>query len=160
MVKRTLALTYFEKSIAVPQRTVRDALNSFKERNIIFITKAMFPDNSGKMQKMTTVEINVNTNQWITKLKKRAIVGWSINDFITPKPDPEELKSLLDRIHDDAYQYAEGETYELELPDGTLEYFGEDLQHALARLNPVHPKLKSYYQNMGTGWTMGFQLYG
>jgi hypothetical protein len=168
VTKWTLAPSYFEKSIGVPPRTVRDALNSFAERKIIYLTKSPFPDRSGKMQKMTTVEINLNTNQWTPKAKRRATVGWSIKEILNPKPDRKELQSVLDRIEDGSYQYAKGETYELTLPDGTVEEFGEDLYHALARLDPFHSELEKYYQDDegfgGNGgakqqWTLGFQLY-
>ncbi|GAI06571.1 unnamed protein product [marine sediment metagenome] len=168
VTKWTLAPSFFEKSIGVPQRTVRDALNSFKERKIIYLTKAPFPDRTKKMQGMTTVEINLNTNHWTPKAKKRAIIGWSIKDILNPKPDTRELQSVLDRIEDGSYQYAKGETYELTLPDGTVEEFGEDLYHAIARLNPFHPELETYYQDDSgfegdkeakQQWTLGFQLY-
>jgi len=168
VTKRTLAPSYFEKSIGVPQRTTRDALNSFAGRKIIYLTKAPFTRGSGETQRMTTVEINLNTNQWTLKPKKRPIIGWSIRDIINPKPDKRELQKVLDRFEEDEGEFYGAETYELTLPDGTVLEFGEDLYHALARLNPFHPQLEEYYQNDsgfgGTGgakqqWTLGFQLY-
>ncbi len=165
VIKRPLAISYFEKSISVPPRSVRDALNHFRDQNIIYITKSLFTKSSGETKRTTTVEINLNTNQWTSKAKRRAIVGWSIKEILNPKPDRKELQAVLDRldrIEDDSYQYAKGETYELTLPDGTVEEFGEDLYHALARLNPFHPQLEEYYQDdSGTKqqWTLGFQLY-
>ncbi len=168
VTKWTLAPSYFEKSIGVPPRTTRDALNSFAERKIIYITKAPFPDGSGKIQRMTTVELNLNTNQWTPKAKKRLVIGWSIRDILNPKPDQRELQKVLDRFEDDSGEFYGAETYELTLPGGTTLEFGEDLYHALARLNPFHPELETYYQDDsgfgGNGgakqqWTLGFQLY-
>jgi hypothetical protein len=161
VIKRTLAPSYFRISIGVPERTVRDALNSFRERNIVFITKTPFPDGSGKIQKMTTIEINLDTKQWITKRKNRPFNGLSIKEILQPNPDKTKLQSVLDRIRD-GFEYAEGEEYELELPEGTILKFGEDLYHTLARLDPFHPKLEKYYQQDGSenqDWFLGFELY-
>lgn len=168
VTKWTLAPSYFEKSIGVPLRTVRDALNSFEKRKIIYLTKAPFPDSSGKMQRMTTVEINLNTNQWTQKPRKGLVIGWSIKDILNPKPDQRELRKVLDRLELGEDELYGAETYELTLTDGTILEFGEDLYHALARLNPLHPELEEYYQeDTGFGgnveakqqWTLGFQLY-
>lgn len=162
--KQTLSPNYIYKSIGVPVRTVRGIIDKLVDQKVIFVTKEPFPDKSGKMQRMTTIQINLKTDEWKLKEKKRPFIGSSVNEILNPKPDEKELQAVLDRMGEE-YEYAEGEVYELELSDGTLEYFGEDIYRALARLDPFHPKLEKYYcDDYGWGegkqeWILGFELY-
>jgi hypothetical protein len=166
LIKHILALTYFEKSIGVPTSTVKDALDSFKERNIVYLSKAPHIDNSGKMQMMITVELNLNTNQWKQKLKHRPNIGWNIKDILNPNLNKRELQKVEREFDSDKREYFGTKKYRLWLPDGTTEEIGEDIYHEIARLNPLHPKLGKFYRDTGFGvdngeqqWTLGFQLY-
>ena len=93
VTKWTLAPSYFEKSIGVPPRTVRDALNSFKERNIIYLTKSPFPDRTGKMQRMTTVELNLNN--FVSKVAEPVFEIY--DDYIILKKNKNKILEELDK---------------------------------------------------------------
>lgn len=71
--KRPLSPKYVEKSTLVPRRSVIRAYQRLEEQRMIRKTKTLYKDKLGRDQLTTTVEVNLDTSQWISReqMKKR-----------------------------------------------------------------------------------------
>lgn len=66
-IKQPLSPKYVEKMTGIPRRTVIRTYKRLEEQKIVRITKEYYPDGLGREQLTTTVEVNLDTSQWIPK---------------------------------------------------------------------------------------------